>query len=127
MSTIELTGENFEASVRDNEILFVDFWASWCGPCRQFAPTYEAASEANPDVTFGSVNTEEQHQLSSAAQVSSIPTLMVFRDGILVFSQAGALPPAALDQLIAAVRDLDMDDVRRQIAEQQTAGEAAQD
>jgi thioredoxin 1 len=127
MSTIELTGENFEASVRDNEILFVDFWASWCGPCRQFAPTYEAASEANPDLTFGSVNTEEQHQLSSAAQVSSIPTLMVFRDGILVFSQAGALPPAALDQLIAAVRDLDMDDVRRQIAEQQTAGEAAQD
>jgi thioredoxin 1 len=127
MSTIELTGENFEASVRDNEILFVDFWASWCGPCRQFAPTYEAASEANSDLTFGSVNTEEQHQLSSAAQVSSIPTLMVFRDGILVFSQAGALPPAALDQLIAAVRDLDMDDVRRQIAEQQTAGEAAQD
>jgi thioredoxin 1 len=127
MSTIELTGENFEASVRDNEILFVDFWASWCGPCRQFAPTYEAASEANSDLTFGSVNTEEQHQLSSAAQVSSIPTLMVFRDGILVFSQAGALPPAALDQLIAAVRDLDMDDVRRQIAEQQTAGEAVQD
>jgi thioredoxin 1 len=124
MSTIELTGENFEASVRDNEILFVDFWASWCGPCRQFAPTYEAASEANPDLTFGSVNTEEQHQLSRAAQVSSIPTLMVFRDGILVFSQPGALPPSALDQLIAAVRDLDMDDVRRKVAEQQPAGDA---
>ena len=118
MPTIELTAENFEASVQGNEILFVDFWASWCGPCRAFAPTYEAASEANPDLTFGSVNTEEQHQLSSAAQVTSIPTLMVFRDGILVFSQPGALPPSALDQLITAVRDLDMDDVRRQVAEQ---------
>ncbi len=118
MATIELTGENFEPSVQENDTLFVDFWASWCGPCRQFAPTYEAASEANPDLTFGSVNTEEQHALASAAQVSSIPTLMVFREGILVFSQAGALPPAALDQLIAAVRDLDMDDVRRQVAAQ---------
>jgi thioredoxin 1 len=118
MSTIELTGENFETSVEENDVLFVDFWASWCGPCRQFAPTYEAASEAHPDLAFGSVNTEEQHGLASAAQVSSIPTLMVFREGILVFSQAGALPPAALDQLIAAVRDLDMDDVRRQVAEQ---------
>ncbi len=121
MATIELTGENFEQSVQEHEILLVDFWASWCGPCRQFAPTYEAASEANPDITFGSVNTEEQHALSSAAQVTSIPTLMAFRDGILVFSQPGALPPAALDQLIAAVRDLDMDDVRRQVAAQQTA------
>jgi thioredoxin 1 len=116
MATIELTGENFETSVAEHDTLFVDFWASWCGPCRQFAPTYEAASEANPDLTFGSVNTEEQHALAAAAQVSSIPTLMVFREGILVFSQAGALPSAALDQLIAAVRDLDMDDVRRQVA-----------
>ena len=93
MATIELTGENFEQSIKEHDTLFVDFWASWCGPCRQFAPTYEAASEANPDLTFGSVNTEEQHALSAAAQVSSIPTLMVFREGILVFSQPGALPP----------------------------------
>jgi thioredoxin 1 len=119
MATIELTAENFESHVTDNDILFVDFWASWCGPCRQFAPTYEVASEANPDIVFGSVNTEEQRALSAAAQVSSIPTLMAFRDGIAVFRQAGALPPQALDQVIDAVRALDMDDVRQQMAEQQ--------
>ena len=123
MPTLELTGENFESSVAANDILFVDFWASWCGPCRQFAPTYEAASEAHPDLAFGSVNTEEQHALAAAAQVTSIPTLMAFREGVLVFSQPGALPPAALDQLIAAVRELDMDDVHRQVAEQQQSGQ----
>ncbi len=121
MATIELTGENFESSVEENDVLFVDFWASWCGPCRQFAPTYEAASEANPDLTFGSVDTEKEHALAGAARVTSIPTLMVFREGILVFSQPGALPPPALDQVIAAVRDLDMDDVRRQVAAQAPA------
>jgi thioredoxin 1 len=121
MATIELTDDNFVSHVTDDQILFVDFWASWCGPCRQFAPTYEAASEVNPDITFGSVNTEEQQELASAAGISSIPTLMAFRDGILVFAQPGALPPTALDQVIDGVRGLDMDDVRKQIEEQQAA------
>lgn len=124
MATIELTQENFESNVANNDILFVDFWASWCGPCKQFAPIYEAASEKHPDITFGSVNTEEQRELAGAAQVSSIPTLMVFREGILIFAQPGALPAAGLDQVISAVRELDMDDVRRQVAEQ--AGQAGQ-
>ncbi len=110
MATIELTAENFESHVKDDDILFVDFWASWCGPCRQFAPTYEAASEAHPDITFGSVNTEEQQQLSAAAGISSIPTLMAFREGILVFAQPGALPASALEQVIASVRELEIPD-----------------
>ncbi len=117
MATIELTNDNFSSHVERDDILLVDFWASWCGPCQQFAPTYEAASEANPDITFGSINTEEQRELASAAGISSIPTLMAFREGVLVFSQPGALPPAALDQLIDGVRGLDMDDVRRQVGE----------
>jgi len=121
MATTELTIENFESHVKDDDILLVDFWASWCGPCLQFAPTYEAASEANPDITFGSINTEEQQELASAAGIQSIPTLMAFREGILVFAQPGALPAPALDQVIEGVRGLDMDDVRRQIAEQQPA------
>ena len=122
MATIELTDENFNDHVEKSDILFVDFWASWCGPCQQFAPTYEAASEAHSDITFGSVNTEEQQQLSAAAGIKSIPTLMVFREKILVFSQPGALPAAGLDQVIAGVRGLDMDDVRREVAAQEKPG-----
>ncbi len=126
MATIELTRENFESTVLASDIVLVDFWAAWCGPCRQFAPTYEAASERHTDVVFGSINTEEQRELAAAAQVSSIPTLMAFRQGILVFSQPGALPPQALEQVITAVKDLDMDDVRRQIAEAgQGSGDSA--
>ena len=120
MATIDLTIGNFEKTVEENDILFVDFWASWCGPCRQFAPTYEAASEANPDIAFGSVNTEEEQELAGGFRVTSIPTLMAFRDGILVFAQPGALPPPALDQVISAVRALDMDDVRAKIAAKQS-------
>ena len=122
MATIELTAENFESHVKDDDILFVDFWASWCGPCRQFAPTYEAASEAHPDITFGSVNTEEQQQLSSAAGISSIPTLMAFKDGVLVFSQPGALPGAALEELVAAVRGLDVEAALRETAAEEQRG-----
>ena len=119
MATIELTNDNFTEHIDENGILFVDFWASWCGPCQQFAPTYEAASEAHHDITFGSINTEEQRELSSAAGIKSIPTLMVFREKVLVFSQPGALPAAALDQVIEGVRGLDMEDVRRELAAQQ--------
>jgi len=109
MPTIDLTAGNFEQTVLDNEIVFVDFWASWCGPCRNFAPVYEAAAQENDDLVFGSVNTEEEQQLASAARVTSIPTLMAFKKGALVFSQAGALPAPALAQVIEAVRDFDVE------------------
>ena len=115
MSAITLTGENFEQTVVENDVVLVDFWASWCGPCRQFAPVYEAASEQHHDVVFGSIDTEAEQALAAAANITSIPTLMAFRQGILVFSQAGALPAPALEQLITAVKGLDMDDVRAQL------------
>ncbi|MBM9464236.1 thioredoxin [Aeromicrobium sp. YIM 150415] len=121
MSTIDLTKETFESTVTGEGITLVDWWASWCGPCKQFAPVFEAASEQHPDITFGKIDTEAEQELAAAAQISSIPTLMAFRDGILVFSQPGALPAESLDQVVTAVKDLDMDDVRRQIAEQQAA------
>ena len=110
MTTIDLGAENFEATVTENEIVLVDFWASWCGPCRQFAPVYERASSAHPDIVFGKVDTEAEAALSAAARISSIPTLMAFKRGALVFSQAGALPATSLEQLITAIREFKWDE-----------------
>lgn len=124
MATIDLTAEKFEETVLTDGIVLLDFWASWCGPCRQFAPVFEKASETHSDVTFAKVNTEEEQQLAAQAGITSIPTLMAFRDGVLVFRQAGALPGSALDDLIGQVKDLDMDEVRRTIAEAEAEAEA---
>ncbi len=116
MSTVNLTEATFEQTVTESQIVLVDFWASWCGPCRMFAPVYEKAAAANPDIVFGKVDTEAERGLAAAARISSIPTLMAFKDGSLVFSQPGALPASALDQVIAAVRSLDVDQARADAA-----------
>jgi thioredoxin 1 len=118
MSTVELTMDNFEDTVRENGIVLVDFWASWCGPCKMFAPTFEASSEQHPDIVFGKIDTEAQQDLAGAFGIMSIPTLMIFRDQIGVYSQPGAIPAEALEDLIRQVRELDMDAVRASVAEQ---------
>ena len=125
MTTQALTAATFEQTVLENDIVLVDWWAAWCGPCRMFAPVFEAASIAHPDIVFGKVDTEAEQSLAGSAQITSIPTLMGFRAGILVFSQPGALPAAALEQVIAGIRELDMDDVRSKIAERSTEPAAA--
>ena len=121
-STVELTKENFDQTVTDNEFVLIDFWAAWCGPCRQFAPVYEKAAEENPDLVFGKVDTEAQPELAAAFGIQSIPTLMIVRDQVAVFAQPGSLPAAALTDVIGQARKLDMDDVRKQIAAQQAEG-----
>ena len=121
MATIDITEQTFESTISGNDIVLVDFWAAWCGPCRMFAPTFSKASEAHPDVVFAKVDTEAEPSLSAAARITSIPTLMAFREGILVFSQPGAMNASGLEQLITAIKGLDMDDVRAKVAEAQAS------
>jgi thioredoxin 1 len=125
MSTLDISTETFEETITNNDIVLVDFWADWCAPCKAFAPTFSAASENHPDVIFAKVDTEAHQELAAAANIRSIPTLMAFRENVLVFSQAGALPPAALEELIAGVKGLDMTEVHATVAAQVAAADEA--
>lgn len=125
MATVDITQDTLGQTISDNDIVLLDWSADWCGPCKQFAPTYEAASEKHSDIVFGKVDTEDQQGLAAAAQISSIPTLMAFREGILVFSQPGAMPANSLDQVIDAVKGLDMEEVRAEVEKQAAEGEQA--
>ena len=125
MATIDTTEKTFDTTITENSIVLVDFWAAWCGPCRMFAPTFTAASEKHPDIVFAKVDTEAEQSLAAAAGIRSIPTLMAFRDKVLVFSQPGALNASSLEEVITGVRSLDMDEIRASIAARQTADQAS--
>ncbi len=121
MATVTITGDNFKQTIEKGGIVLLDFWAEWCGPCRAFAPVFEKASEIHQDVTFGKIDTEDQQELAGAIDIQAIPTLMLFRDGVLLFRESGALPPAALDQLVTQAKTLDMEKVKAEVAEHEAA------